>query len=136
AEVGGKSLANALCVAEDADGIGSLVGRDIDESVDAVVAGGPQDVQRAKDIRLDALHWVRLQERKVLQSGGVEHHLRPMPGKYLLKPIGIADVGQHQIGVVEECAAADRQLHGMEGRLVTIEHDEGRRVKADELAAQ
>ena len=61
-------------------------------------------------------------------------------GRYAAKTSSIrsrvADVGHDEVGVVEECPALERQLHGVQGGLVAIQHDQLGRCEAMDLPAQ
>ena len=41
---------------------------------------------------------MHLQQRQVLERGGVEDDLRPVDGEHLVDPSGVTDVGQYEFG--------------------------------------
>ena len=79
---------------------------------------------------------MHLQQRQVLEGGGVEDHVRLVLGEDLVEPLLVADVGDDQVAVVEHAAPVQRQLHGVQPGLVAVQHDQLGRVEAGHLAAQ
>ncbi len=57
----------------------------------------------------------------MLQRGGVERHLRPVLGEDRVYAGRVADVGKHDVRGVQEPLAVDRQLDGVQCRLVPVE---------------
>ena len=135
-EVGRQALGDALRVAEDAGGIGRLVGRDVDELLDADVGGGGQQLGGEPHVALDRLAGEALQQGQVLEGGGVEDHVGPPLPQEPLHPVPVAEVEEDQVGRVEQRPSLDRELDGVEGRFVAVHHDEVGRVEAGDLPAQ
>jgi hypothetical protein len=67
---------------------------------------------------------VALQQREVFQRRGVEHHFGTVVGKYPLHPPAITNVTENDVVGVEHGLPVDRELHGVQGRFIAIEHDE------------
>ena len=134
---GGEPLGDPLGVAEDALGIGRLVGRDVHESLDSDCLGSLQHVEGAEHVGLHRLGGVTLEERQVLQRCRVKHHLRPAGSRRLLDALAVADVGEdrrrasrgQRAPLIESCTAVQR-------RLVAVEHHELGGTEAADLAAQ
>ena len=119
--LGGDPLGDALGEPEHARGVSCLVGRDVDERVNAVLLGGGEHVLGAADVRLDGLHRRLLQQRQVLERGGVEHDLGLDFGEDFVEAVGVADVGEDQLVAGQVRAAVDAQLHGVQGGFVAVE---------------
>ena len=60
--------------------------------------GRLEHVARPDDVRLPPLGRVELEQRQVLQRGGVEHDLGPVLLEHLEDPVAVADVGEHERG--------------------------------------
>ena len=97
---------------------------------------GLEHVLGADDVRLPRLVRMQLEQRLVLQRGGVEHHLRAVLLEDLEQPVPIADVGEGEHRRVEQCPTVDRQLRAVEPGLVPIEHDQRGWLEAMQLPAQ
>jgi hypothetical protein len=134
--LGHQLLADALGPAEHADRVGRLVGGDVDEGRRAADPRGVEHVLGAEHVGPPRLVREPLEHRQVLERGGVEHHLRAAPGEQLGQHVGVADVGQHDVGRVQQRAAGDRQLGRVQPGLVAVEHDQLGRLEAVDLAAQ
>ena len=134
--VRGQRLGDPLRVAERAAGVRGLVGGDVDEARDPGGGRGLQDRDRAPDVGLEGLGGVRLQQRQVLQRGGMEHHVGLDPLHRLDDAVPVADVGEEEVGGVEQRPSLDRELHRVEVRLVAVDHHEALGVERRDLAAQ
>ena len=66
----------------------------------------------------------------------VKDDLRPALLEDLRDPARVADVRQHRIVRVEQRPAMQRQLHGMQGGLVTVQHDQFRWMELVQLPAE
>ena len=96
-----------------------------------------EHVQGAQTLVLHRLARVPLEQRQVLERGGVEDDLGPALGEDLrAMPLGVADVGEDEVAVVEQGPAVERELDGVQGRLVAVEHDQLAGVEPVDLAAQ
>ena len=73
---------------------------------------------------LTASRRVHLEQRQVLERGGVEDDLGAVLREDLRQPVGVADVGDHQAPGVEQGPALEAQLQRVEGGLVAVEHDQ------------
>ena len=93
-------------------------------------------VGRAEHVGLPGLRRVLLEHRQVLQRRGVEHHLRAMRVEDSAQGLRIADVSEDDVVGVEHAVAGDAQLQGVQRGLVTVEHQQLRRVEADQLPAK
>ena len=79
---------------------------------------------------------ILLEQRQVLERGGVEHDVRAALLEDLDHAVGVADVGEDRVGRVEQRPTVDRQLHLVERALVAVEHDQLGGREAVELPAQ
>jgi hypothetical protein len=79
---------------------------------------------------------VALQQRHVLERGGVEHDLGAALGEHPPDRLAVAQVGQDQLGALQHGRPAQGELHGVQGRLVPVEHHQLGRPEALELPAQ
>ena len=107
-------LGQPLGRAHDAGRVDRLVGRHLHHRERAVAAGGVGDVAGADDVGEHALARVELDHRHVLERGGMEDELRPMPGEHLHHAVALADVAQVRHAAVRRDAA--RQGQGRSGR--------------------
>src|SRR5207302_7782460 len=118
--VRGETLADALGVAEHAGGVGRLVAGDVDEALDAGGGGRLEKGEGAPHIGLDRLARVALEQGKVFEGGGVEHDVGPALPQQVDHADTVTDVEQDEVRRVEQGSALDRQLHAVQGRLVTV----------------
>ena len=134
---GGEPFGDPLGVAEHAARVGGLVGRDVDEPLDAAACGRVEHGLGADDVGLDRLGRVLLEQRQVLERGGVEDDLGAAVARRPRATRGVvADVAEHDVVGVEQRPAVDRQLHGVQRGLVAVEHDQLGRAEPVDLAAQ
>ena len=135
AEVGREPLADSLRQTEHVDGVGSLVGRHVHESLDPGFGGGSEYVLHTKHVGLHALRGMAFQEGDVLVGGCVEHHVWLVLAEDGSERVEIADVGEHQLGVLQQRPAIEPQLQGVEAVLGVIQHQQtSGAVLADRLA--
>ncbi len=73
---------------------------------------------------------------RCLRAARVEDHLGAVLLEDLGVAVGVADVAHHQVAAVEQGPALDRELHRVEGGLVTVEQDELGGGEAVELPRQ
>ena len=73
---------------------------------------------------------------QVLERCRVEDDLGTVLVEQFEQAIAIADVGEEQVVLLEECTAVDRELHGMKAALVAVELQELCGFEAGELAAE
>ncbi len=66
----------------------------------------------------------------------MEHHIGPQPFENLLHCRPVAQVAQNEVGRSEQGPAFDAQLDGVQGRLVTVEHEQPLWREAVDLPAQ
>ncbi len=74
---------------------------------------------------------VALEQGQVLEGGGVEDDLRPVLREYLLERVAVPDVDEHEVVDVEQAAAVDRELDGVQRRLVAVEQSAARPARSD-----
>ena len=122
--VGDQPLTDPLRPAQHAGRVGGLVRGDVDEGRHPGRLGGVEDIAGAQDVRLPGLRRVLLQHREVLERRCVEHDVRAAVDEDVPDDHGVADVGEHDVGRVEERVAVDRELDGVQGGLVAVEHDQ------------
>jgi hypothetical protein len=134
--VGGEPFCHPLRITEDAHRVGGLVCRDVDERLDPGSGRCLQHGKGAKHVGLERLGRTPLQQRQVLERRGVKHDLRSELLEYLPDPPFVADVGQRCLVGVKERPAVQRQLDGMQGGLVSIQHDQLGRPEPVQLAAE
>ncbi len=79
---------------------------------------------------------MHLQQRQVLQRSGVEHHLGSMDGEHLVHALGVAQVGDDEVGIVEQRPAFERGLRRMQRRFVPVQHDQFGRSEEVDLPAE
>ncbi len=135
-EVGRQLLGQPLRVAERAYRVRGLVGGDVDERLHVAVAGGLQHVERSDDVALPRLVREALEQRKVLERRGVEHHLRTVPGERLAYGVGIAKIGQREHRRIEQPVSVYGQLDCVQRGLVTVEKHQLGRAERMDLAGQ
>ena len=90
-----KAFGNALRVTKHADGVCSLVGRDIHKHSHVIFLCSLKQRQRAANVGLVCLKRVTLQQRQVFKCGCVKHHFRFPRCKDAVNGVGIAQVGKH-----------------------------------------
>jgi hypothetical protein len=95
--VGGEALGDVLAVAEDAHGVGGLVGGHVHEPLDSVSPGLVQHVLGSPHVGLDCLARLPLQQGEVLERRRVEHDLGPVGGEDLVQPGAVAQIGDHDV---------------------------------------
>jgi hypothetical protein len=78
--------------------------------------------QAFPDIRLDRFARKSLEQREVLERGGMEDDVRPMPIDHLDQRLGIAKISEDDARRIEQGPAFEHELHGMQRRLIAIEH--------------
>ena len=94
-------LHHGLGDAHGVDGISCLVGRQADNTLDAGINGGVEDVVRADDVGLNGLHGEELAGGNLLQSGSVEDVVNT--GHCVTDGLGVADITDvelHLFGVL------------------------------------
>ena len=91
-------LHHGLGDAHSVDGIGCLVGGQADNTLDASVNGGVEDVVGADDIGLDGLHGEELAGGDLLQGSGVEDVVHA--GHGVLDGLGIADIADIELDLL------------------------------------
>ncbi len=133
---GRERLGLELGAAQHAGGVGCLVGAHVDVVVDVDRLGRVEQVAAALDVGLAAFLRMVLEQREVLERRGVEDHVGTMLLEDLEDSIAITDVGDHEVARFEQCPTLDRQLQPMEGRLVSVEHDQLLGVERGQLAAE
>ena len=111
----GDEFCGAFGVAEHADGVGGFVGGDVHESFYATADGSVEDVEGAVDVGFDGFGWVHLKEGEVFECGGVKDDFGFAFVEELQDGFCVADVGEDEVGGVEECSAFDGELYGVEG---------------------
>ena len=72
----------------------------------------------------------------MLEGGGVEDDVGAALGEDAPQAGGVADVGQHHVGRVEQGPAVHEKLGAVQRRLVPVEHDQLAGAEAGDLAAQ
>ena len=102
----------------------------------ALLAQGLQHVEGAEHVGLPCLVGIGLQQRDVLQRRCVEDDLRSALEEQLLERLGIADIGQDGVPAVEQAAARDGDLRGLQVGLVAVEHHQLAGLEGQQLAAQ
>ena len=85
-----------------------LVGRNVDEGLDADRCRGGEHRSGAQHVGLEPLLWVRFQHRQVLQGSGMEHDLGPELFKDRSDAGPIAHIGEHQVLVLQERPTGER----------------------------
>ena len=125
-DLGGEALADALDEPEHARRVGGLVAADVDEPGDARGLGRLQHVVGPDDVGLPRLGRVELEQRQVLQRGGVEDDLRAVLLEDLEDALTIPDVGEHERRRVEQGPTLELELGGVEARFVPVEHHQRR----------
>ena len=91
-------LHHSLGDAHGVDGIGGLVGGQADNTLDASVNGGVEDVVGADDIGLDGLHREELAGGDLLQGSGVEDVVHA--GHGVLDGLGVADIADVELDLL------------------------------------
>ena len=91
-------LHHGLGDAHGVDGIGCLVGGQADNTLDAGVNGGVEDVVGTDDIGLDGLHGEELAGRNLLQSSSVEDVVHA--GHGVLDGLGVADIADVELDLL------------------------------------
>ena len=91
-------LHHGLGDAHGIDGIGGLVGGQADNTLDASVNGGVEDVIGADDIGLDGLHGEELAGGDLLQGSGVEDVVHA--GHCVLDGLGIPDIADIELDLL------------------------------------
>ena len=129
-------LGQPLGRAQDRLGLGGLVGGDQQQPRRPGLGRRPHHVLGAEHVRLHALARVPLEQRQVLVRGGVEDDIRPDRAEHLPDPGLVPDVGDDDLGAVEQRPPVQLELQRVHVRLVVVEHVQGRRVMAPDLAAQ
>ena len=84
--------------------------------------GRLEHVVGADDVGLPRLGGVELEQREVLQRGGVEDDLRAVLLEHLEDALAIADVGEDERRGVEQGPTLELELGGVEARFVPVEH--------------
>ncbi len=128
-----EHLCNPLGGAHDAGGGNGLVSGDQHEALHAVDPTRSHNVGGALDVGLHGLFWMILEDRDVLQGGGVEDDL----GAHLLErphhPRRVPDVAQHLLeGRISRLAPGERGF--MERRFVTVEGVDDLGIEGEQLA--
>ena len=135
-ELGGEALGHPLARAQHRGGAGGLVGGDVDKGAHAVLCGGGQHVEGAQHVGLPGLLGVALQQAEVLERRCVEDDVRAGDRELRAQVLRVPDVGEHEVLTLEQAAPGQRELHGVQGGLVTVQHDEPRRGELGDLPAQ
>ena len=91
-------LHHGLGDAHSVDRVGGLVGGQADDTLDASVNGGVEDVVRADDVGLNRLHGEELAGRNLLQGSGVEDVVHA--GHGVLDGLGIADIADIELDLL------------------------------------
>ena len=91
-------LHHGLGDAHGIDGIGCLVGGQADNTLDAGINGGVEDVVRADDVGLNGLHGEELAGGDLLQGSGVEDVVHA--GHGVLDGLGVADIADIELDLL------------------------------------
>ena len=127
---------HALGRAHHIGGVHRLVGRDLHKGAHPDIAGGIADIAGADHVGQHALAGVRLDQRHMLQRGGVEDHIGAMFLEDGLKMDAVADAAQVQLArhLREVAGQQAVDLIGVEFAILD-QHDLGR-VQRGQLAHQ
>jgi hypothetical protein len=134
--VGCESFRHPFRIAKDAHRIGSLVGRYVHERLHTTGGRGLQHVKGSPHVGLECLGRISLQQRQMLERGGMEDDLRPELLEDLPDPACIADVGQRRLVGVQQGPAVQGQLDRVQGGFVAIQHYQLGRPELVQLTAE
>ena len=95
-----------------------------------------EDVAGADDVGLHGLGGVLLEHRQVLERGRVEDDVGSAFEEDPLERGQVADVAEHHVVGVQKRTSAQRELDGVQGGLVAVEHHQLGGGEPVDLAAQ
>jgi hypothetical protein len=105
-------------------GSAALSGAHVDEAFHPGCRSRRQQVAGAEHVGLYRLVRIALEERDVLQGGGVKDQLRSVFSEHLFDSLAIADVGHHQGFIVEQGSSLEAELEPVQGVFVAIEQQQ------------
>jgi hypothetical protein len=109
--VGDDPFGDPFRIAENAAGIGGLVGGDVDKPLDARRVSRLEHVERSPNVGLERLLRILLKEWKVLECCGVEDDLGSAASEEPVHRLAISDVEQYEIGRLEKRPALNGELY-------------------------
>ena len=124
-------LGEPLGGAKHRDRLDRLVGRDHHHRAGAGRGRGIGHIDRAEYVGLDPLAPVLLEQRNVLERGGVEHHVRPELRHQAEDAVAVAHVGEAAFDAGAGLVGREHLQDRVQGGLRVLDYQDSRRAEGE-----